>query len=84
MAQMDLFGGSAAPKRSTSPDPADVRRRVFAALDLLKSAERLPWTEDELKFHRTVLPQMTNWLEPDEAEAAKVEFWSQLERLNAA
>jgi len=84
MNQPDLFGASSAPKRSARPDPAEVRRRLEAVLDLLRDSQSLPWTEDELRFHRTVVPQMTNWLEPQDADAMKREFQSHLERLSAA
>lgn len=41
----------------------------------------MPLTDKELRFWRTVAPQTTNWLEPDERAALLAEFEAQLARL---
>lgn len=84
MAQMDLFNASSASARSALPDPEQVRHRLNRLLETLREAQVLPWTEDELAFHRTVVPQMANWLAEGEADAVRSEFRAHLERLNVA
>lgn len=83
MAQLDLFGAAKPARRSAEPDPAEVRRRIEKALGQLRDAQTMPWSEEELLFHSTVIPQMTNWLEPDEAAQIKTELNAHLERLSA-
>lgn len=50
-------------------------------LQTLRDAEAMPLTHKELRFWRTVAPQTTRWLEPDERTSILAEFDAQLERL---
>lgn len=79
MSQPDLFGST--PQPLPQPDPEAVRRRMQNLLRTLREAEVMPLTEKELRFWRTVTPQTTRWLEPEERAAVLAEFDAQLERL---
>lgn len=79
MSQPDLFG--ATPQPLPQPDPESVRRRMRDLLRTLREAEVMPLTDKELRFWRTVAPQTTRWLEPDERAAILSEFEAQLDRL---
>ncbi|WP_296817495.1 hypothetical protein [Brevundimonas sp.] len=81
MSQLDLFGG-ATPQALAQVDPEAVRRRVNALLDRLRAAEVMPLSDKELRYWTTVMPQTTNWLEPDEKAAACAEFEAQVTRLS--
>lgn len=80
MTQFELFQRS---ERATSATPSvdKVRARIDAVLAQLESADALPWTESELQHWSVVLPQMTNWLPPEEAEIARSRFHTELGRL---
>ena len=84
MAQLDLFGAAKVAPVSVTPDPEMIRQRLQAILDQLGQSEALPWTEDELAYHQTVIPQMANWLESEEADVIRERFQTELLRLNAA
>lgn len=79
MSQPDLFGST--PQPLPQPDPEAVRARVQNLLATLRNAEIMPLTDKELRLWRTVLPQTTNWLKPDEKAAACAEFDAEVERL---
>ena len=79
MSQPDLFG--ATPQPLPQPDPEAVRTRVQTLLATLRNAEVMPLTDRELRLWRTVMPQTTNWLAPDEKAAVCAEFEAQLARL---
>lgn len=81
MSQPDLFG--ATPQPLPQPDPAAVRQRMNELLRILRQADVMPLTDKELRFWRTVAPQTTRWLDPDERTAILVEFEAQVERLTA-
>lgn len=79
MSQPDLFG--ATPQPLPRPDPEAVRKRMRDLLRTLREAEVMPLTDKELRFWRTVAPQTTRWLAPDERAAILAEFEAQLDRL---
>lgn len=87
--QQSLFGDEPGrirhpPAPSTLPDPVDVRRRLHAALDKARSADRLPWSRKDAESWRIVFPQMANWLPDDEADQLRFAFAQEIERLLAA
>jgi hypothetical protein len=82
MAQFDLFAGTDVVQRPARPSEEEIRIRVEGILNALRQATQLPWTDEELRFQRTVVPQMTNWLPSEEADALRTEFHSHLERLS--
>ena len=79
MSQPDLFG--ATPQPLPRPDPEAVRRRMGKLPRTLREAEVMPLTDKELRFWRTVAPQTTRWLAPEERELPLAEFEAQLDRL---
>ena len=79
MSQPDLFGST--PQPLPQPDPEAVRRRMRDLLDSLRRAEVMPLSDKELRLWRTVVPQTTNWLAPEERAAICAEFDEQVERL---
>lgn len=80
MSQPDLFGST--PQPLPRPDPDAVRRRMRDLLRTLRQAEVMPLTDEELRFWRTVVPQTTNWLEPEEKAAVCAEFDAHVDRLS--
>lgn len=81
-AQPDLFG--AAPQPAYRPDPDKVRARLHKILAEARAAKTLPWEPSTLSLYRTIFPQMTDWLPADEAAQLRLEFETQLKRLQAA
>lgn len=79
MSQPDLFGST--PQPLPQPDPQAVRGRMRDLLARLRQAEVMPLTDKELRFWRTVVPQTTNWLEPEEKDAICAEFDGHVARL---
>ncbi|MBU1324865.1 MAG: hypothetical protein KJ676_06445 [Alphaproteobacteria bacterium] len=79
MSQPDLFGAVAQPL--PQPDPEAVRRRMADLLQRLSEADVMPLTEKELRFWRTVAPQTTRWLEPEERARILADFEAQIDRL---
>lgn len=79
MSQPDLFGST--PQALPQPDPEAVRGRVRNLLATLHDADVMPLTDKELRFWRTVLPQTTNWLPPEEKATVCAEFDRHVARL---
>jgi hypothetical protein len=79
MAQLELFPPIEAPV-STTPSVDAVRARIEAVLATLRAAAALPWTARETARWKLVLPQMTDWLPPEERDAARHEFARLMEK----
>lgn len=77
--QLELFGPAPAPKQT--PDPADVRRTLQKVLDQLRSAETMPFAPPQVRIWKTIFPQMSNWLEPEEAQELCRQFDAEIARL---
>jgi hypothetical protein len=86
--QASLFGPGEgrlqAPQRSTLPDPEVVRARLMALLEKARAADKMPWPERDARMWQTVFPNMANWLPEDEAAQLRLEFETELKRLEAA
>ena len=80
--QPDLFGAEAVP--AYRPDPERVRARLHRILGEAKAAPALPWEPARVSLYRTIFPQMTHWLPEDEAAQLRLEFETELTRLQAA
>jgi len=80
MAQLELFAQPAAAV-STVPSQAFVRDRIQSVLNLLRSAQALPWSEKEAARLRLTVPQMADWLPAEERDAVRAEFAGLLARL---
>ena len=61
-----------------------MRAEVNKVLDKARIAKDMPWTAKEVRFWKTVFPQMTNWLPEEEAAQARAAFWEEICRLEAA
>lgn len=81
MSQFEMFAPIAQPI-STVPSADQVRARLESLMRTLREADTLPLTEKQLRFWRTVVPQMTNWLPAEEKAAVCAEFDGQVERLS--
>ena len=79
--QPDLFGPP--PPKSYAPSLATVRAEVNKVLEKARIAKDMPWTEKEVRFWKTVFPQMTNWLPEEEAAQARSAFMEEICRLEA-
>lgn len=73
MAQLELFPRIETPV-STTPSVESVRARIEFVLETLRTANTLPWTLREAARWKLVLPQMTDWLPPEERDSARREF----------
>lgn len=73
MAQLDLFPKTE-PVISTVPTEDEVRARLTTILDLLRAASEMPWSAREAARWKLIVPQMADWLPPEEREAICSEF----------
>lgn len=78
--QFDLFGAPAAPVYR--PDADKVRARLEKILGEAKAAAQMPWEPAQLSLYRTIFPQMTEFLAPEEAEFYRLAFAAELQRLD--
>ena len=87
-AQGSLFGPEEdrlkPPQQRTTPDPEAVRRRLHAVIDKARAAEKMPWSEREVRMWQTVFPNMTKWLPEDEAAQLCFAFDAEMKRLETA
>ncbi len=88
MVQPSLFSDSEhllrPPPPSALPNEDEVRGKLARVLDQLRRAETAPWGERELQYWRTVFPQMSNWLPPEERSEVVAAFQSEMARLDGA
>ena len=81
--QPELFEGAYQP-RTYRPDSEHVRAQLHRILAEARAAETLPWTDSDVRYYRTVFPQMASWLPDDESTQLCFEFEVEMERLKAA
>ncbi|HEV8392098.1 MAG TPA: hypothetical protein VGQ35_19750 [Dongiaceae bacterium] len=79
--QADLFGAESAP--AYRPDPDKVRARLNRILAETR-ARTVPWDIGRASLYRTIFPQLTLWLPEDEAAQLRLEFETEMERLQSA
>ena len=66
----------------TSVDPQEVREELVALLATARAArDAAPWDRRTHRYHKTVFPQMANWLPEEEANQLRFEFARELERI---
>lgn len=86
-AQFSFFGEAPdrlPPPARPEPDyPGIVRAKLGTLLARLRAAERMPLTEREIREWSVLVPQMSNWLPPEEAEAMRLDLAGELTRLGA-
>src|SRR5687767_1069550 len=79
-AQADLFGGEATP--AYRPNPDKVRARLHRILTETRGRTE-PWDWGRASLYRTIFPQLTLWLPEDEAAQLRLEFETEMERLQS-
>lgn len=80
MSQMDMFGPAPRPAPKL-PSAEDVRPELTDVLDRLRRSETMPLSPKDLRFWRTVFPQMSRWLPDNERETMCAAFVAELLRL---
>lgn len=87
-AQFSMFGDApdrlATPARPAPDHPARVRVKLGRLLARLRDASTMPLTDREIREWTVLVPQMSNWLPPEEAEEVRGEFAREMERLRTA
>jgi hypothetical protein len=81
--QADLLGEDT-PTPEYRADPDTVRQELYKILAEARAAQTIPWDAQRARLYRTIFPQMTNWLPPEEGEQLRFEFETELTRLKAA
>jgi hypothetical protein len=80
MPQLDMFGSPVVTSpRQLTPD--DARPELTKILDRLREADVMPLSAKDLRFWKTVYPQMSRWLPAEEREAMCASFFAEIERL---
>ena len=64
-------------------DPDRVRARLEKIVAEARAARHMPWDRATLRLYRTIVPQMTLWLDASEAASWRLEFDTQVRRLDA-
>ncbi len=89
--QLDLFGESQPDLPGVEgadsvyrADPDEVRAELMRVLAQARAAQSFPWDARRTLYWRTVFPQMTNWLPDPEAAQLRLEFETEIRRLDAA
>lgn len=82
MVQFELFMDARPPP--TTPIADGVRARLDAILASLQAANNMQWTAPDARYWSIVVPQMANWLPPDERDAVHAAFTAEITRLQDA
>lgn len=87
--QQSLFGDTEDriphPKQpDIAPSPERVRQKLRAAIETARNAERMPWSEKEVRKWQILFTNMPNWLPDEEAAQVRLEFAREIERLKLA
>jgi hypothetical protein len=81
--QGNLFDEQRAPVVYRA-DAEKVRRQLLEVLAQVEKATSLPWSQEKLRYHQTVFPQMSQWLPEEEAAQLRFAFDAEIKRLLAA
>ena len=81
--QADLFGATPDAAPAYRPDPGKVRARLHRILSETR-ARKEPWDWGRDSLYRTIFPQLALWLPEDEAAQLRLEFETEMERLQSA
>jgi hypothetical protein len=82
--QLELFGGDGEPPPAYGVDPETMRAKLNAMLAEARAAQSMPWPDVTASLYRTLFPQMTFWLPEEEGAQLRLEFATELARLDAA
>lgn len=80
--QLELFGGAPAPASRATAD--EMREYLHRLLAEARAAETMPWPPLTAKLYRGLFPQLSFWLPEDESAQLRLEFETELARLEAA
>jgi hypothetical protein len=80
--RIEAFGGGPAP--GCAPDPDKTRALLLGLIAEARAAERMPWPPVNAELYRMLFPQMTSCLPEDEGARLRLEFETELARLEAA
>lgn len=85
-AQGDLFKSEApAARPQLRVDPDVIRLRLQKMLAEARAArEDSPWPPETTRLNQLIFPQMANWLPEEERDQLRLEFETELKRLNLA
>lgn len=77
------LGEAKAPQRYV-PDIDDIRAELNAVLDSLRAAADAGAMDARtMRFHKTVFPQMANWLPEKERDSMRAAFAAEIARVEA-
>jgi hypothetical protein len=80
--QADLFGAEAQP--AYRPSPERVRARLHRILTELRGTQSFPTGSGRPSLYRTIFPQLTLFLPDEEAAQLRLEFESEMSRIQTA
>ena len=81
-AQFGFDLGYTAPAKSYEPDRDEIRQELHDILAQARGATNgAPWDERTFQYHKTVFPQMANWLPETERDQLRFEFAQEIERI---
>ena len=81
MPQLDMFGPAPRPEPKR-PTAEDVRPELTEVIERLRASEAMPLSQKDLRFWRTVFPQMSRWLPEHERVEMCAAFAAELARLD--
>ncbi|HLY05545.1 MAG TPA: hypothetical protein VKR31_07350 [Rhizomicrobium sp.] len=65
-------------------DPEKIRLHLVTLLETARNAKIMPWPRRDARMWQIVFPQMTNWLQPEEAAQLRFAFAQEMQRLDRA
>jgi hypothetical protein len=66
--QADLFAADTTP--AYRPEPDKVRSRLHKILAEARAAQTCPWEPTRVSLYRTIFPQMSLWISPQQKDAS--------------
>jgi hypothetical protein len=80
--QLELFGGE--PVAASRSTPAEMRAYLHELLAEARAASSMPWPPLTARLYRGLFPQLSFWLPEEESAQLRLEFETELARLDAA
>lgn len=86
-AQLDMFAADEAVLFRSAPavvhpDPERIRRRLARILGEARTAQSMPWDDNQRRLYEQVVPQMSLALPQAEGDRFRLEFERELARLS--
>jgi hypothetical protein len=83
-AQFGFDLGDTIPAKSYEPDRDEIRAELNEILAQARGATSgPPWDERTFQYHKTVFPQMANWLPAEERDQLRVDFAQEIARIGS-